>query len=193
MNPRLLFVAAAIGCVGFSIAIARQNTPAPTPTSASTQPAPAAGESDDLRSVLEVFRSDLNASKIRVLNQVMKLNGPEAEKFWPIYRQYETDLAAVGDRKVALIREFVALQKSGGLNDKNAAVLAEKWFAVAQDRLDLWKKYYKQISAAVSPVRAAQFVQVEHQISLLIDINIAGEMPLIEQKGAETTTPAGKP
>jgi hypothetical protein len=190
VNARLIIVTAALGCLGFSIAAAPQNGAAPSPPTTAATPT---AQPDDLRSVLEVFRSDMNASKIRTLNQVMKLTGPEAEKFWPIYRQYETDLAAVGDRKIALIREFVTLQSKGGLNDTNAGAIAEKWFAVAQDRLDLWKKYHKQISEAVSPVRAAQFVQVEHQISLLIDINVAAEMPLVGQPAPKTEAPAGKP
>ncbi len=63
---------------------------------------------DDARAQMEVLRSDFNAYKIRTFNQVLKLTAPEAEKFWPIYRHYETELAAVGDRKLALIREFQA-------------------------------------------------------------------------------------
>ena len=46
-----------------------------------------------------------------------------------------------------------------------------------QARLDLWKKYRKKIAKAVSPARAAQFLQVEHQVALFMDLNIAAEMP----------------
>jgi hypothetical protein len=48
-----------------------------------------------------------------------------------------------------------------------------------QDRLSLWKKYQKKISKAVSPMRAAQFLQVEHQMALFIDLSIASEMPVL--------------
>ena len=51
---------------------------------------------DDLRAVLETLRSDVNGYKVRVLNQALQLTGPEAEKFWPVYRQYEQDLAECG-------------------------------------------------------------------------------------------------
>ncbi|MCX6916574.1 MAG: hypothetical protein NT167_26605, partial [Verrucomicrobia bacterium] len=61
-----------------------------------------------MRMYMEMLRSDFNATKIRTLNQVMKLTGPEAEAFWPVYREYEKQLAAVGDQKLALIREFMA-------------------------------------------------------------------------------------
>jgi hypothetical protein len=140
---------------------------------------PTAAEPDDLRAVLETMRSDVNGYKIRTLNQVMALTGAEAEAFWPLYRQYEKELAAVGDRKLALIREFAALRSAGTMDQKTWNTLAQQWLKNVQDRLDLWKKYQKQIAKAVSPMRAAQFLQVEHQMALFIDLNIASEMPVM--------------
>jgi hypothetical protein len=134
---------------------------------------------DELRAYLEMLRSDVSATKIRAINEVMKLTGPEAEKFWPVYRQYEKELAAVGDRKLALIREFAGLHFGAKLADKQAADLAARWLKNTQQRLDLWKKYHKRISRAVSPIRAAQFLQVEHQMALFIDLGIAAEMPAV--------------
>lgn len=40
--------------------------------------------------------------------------------------------------------------------------------------------YHKQISDAVSPVRAAQFLQIENQVAIFVDLNIASEMPLVD-------------
>jgi hypothetical protein len=137
---------------------------------------------DEGRAYFEVLRSDFNAGKIRTLNEVMKLTAEEADKFWPIYRSYEKDLAAVGDRKLALIREFITHHKAGTLTDQNSKAMAAQWLQNVQDRLDLWKKYHQQISAAVSPIRAAQFLQVENQMAIFVDLNIASEMPLVGEK-----------
>jgi hypothetical protein len=134
---------------------------------------------DEARAYIEVLRSDFNATKIRILNEVMKLTAEEADKFWPIYRQYEKDLAAVGDRKLALITGFMRHHKAGTLSDLNSNEMAAQWLQNVQDRLDLWKKYHRQISEAVSPVRAAQFLQVENQMAIFVDLNIASEMPMI--------------
>ena len=129
--------------------------------------------------MLESLRSDLNGFKVQVLNQVMALTGPEAEKFWPIYRQYEKELAAVGDRKVALIRDFVNLRGSGKIEPAEWEGLSKRWLANVQERVDLWKKYRKRIAKALSPMRGAQFLQVENQIALFIDLSIASEMPVL--------------
>jgi hypothetical protein len=133
----------------------------------------------DLRAVLETLRSDVNGYKIRVLNQALQLTGPEAEKFWPVYRQYEQELVGVADKKVALLKEFGQRCANGTLDNQAADRMAQQWLKNVQARLDLWKKYQKKIAKAVSPARAAQFLQVEHQMALFIDLNIAAEMPAL--------------
>ena len=134
---------------------------------------------DDARAYLEMLRSDFNATKIRTINQAMKLTAPEADVFWPIYREYEKELAAVGDRKLALIREFFGHYKNGTLDNRNAKAMSEQWLRNNQARLDLWKKYSRKIGKALSPIRAAQFLQVENQMALFVDMSIASEMPAI--------------
>ncbi len=134
---------------------------------------------DDARAYFEVLRSDFNTGKIRTLNEVMKLSVAEADRFWPIYRNYERDLAPVSDRKLALLREFLSDRKAGTLTDQRARELSAQWLQNAQDRLDLWKKYSAQMSESVSALRAAQFLQVENQMALFVDINIASEMPMV--------------
>jgi hypothetical protein len=136
-------------------------------------------EPDNLKAILEVLRSDVNSYKIRVLNQVMELTGPEADEFWPIYREYENELAAVGDRKVTLLRDYATMRDKDAMDQQAWDELSKKWLENVQDRLDLWKEYQKKISKAVSPMRAAQFLQVENQMALFIDLNIASEMPAV--------------
>jgi hypothetical protein len=139
----------------------------------------ASAEPDNLRAVLETLRSDVNSYKVRVINQAMQLTGPEAEKFWPIYRQYEQELGTVAGKKVALLREFADRCANGTLDSQAANKMAQQWLDNVQARLDLWKKYNKKIAKAVSPARAAQFLQVEHQVALFMDLNIASEMPAL--------------
>lgn len=146
---------------------------------ASSAQTPADAASDDLRTVFETFRSDVNAFKVRTLNQAMQMTGPEAERFWPVYRQYEKELAAVADQKVALLREFVERCATDSLDDADANSIARRWLKNVQARLDLWKKYQRRIAKAVSPARAAQFLQVEHQMALFMDLNIAADMPAL--------------
>ena len=134
---------------------------------------------DNTRAYLEMLRSDFNTTKIRTINEVMKLNTTEADTFWPIYRDYEKELAAVGDRKLALIRDFFKHYKDCTLDNRLAKKMSEDWLNINQARLDLWKKYSRKISKSLSPIRAAQFLQIENQTALFVDMSIASEMPTI--------------
>lgn len=172
MNPLRILPLLAAGLLAF-IPAGRAQAPTAGP-----------GGEDDLANLLAVFRSDLNQAKIRTINEVMQLTGPEAEKFWPIYRDYERDLAKLGDERVALIRRFAQEYAGRTLADDSARELSRDWLRLQRRRLDLWEKYQGRVAKALSPVRAAQFLQVEHQIALFMDLNIAAEMPLIGEAAA---------
>ena len=135
---------------------------------------------DDTRAYLEILRSDFNADKVALYNRVLQLTEPEAKKFWPIYRDYERELMKLSDQRLELIRDFFAHDEAGKLTNDASKEIANRWLKSVQARLDLWKKYHKKISEAVSPTRAAQFLQLENQLALFIDLAIASEMPAIK-------------
>jgi hypothetical protein len=158
-----------------SMALVAVASAAPTEPKTTPQDVP-----DNLRAMLEMMRTDVNSTKIRTINKVMELTGLEADVFWPIYRAYEKELAPVGDRKAAMIREFLDDLYGGKMDRERSKAMAERWLKNAQERLDLWKKYHKKITKALSSIRGAQFLQIEHQMALFIDLNIASEMPVFK-------------
>jgi hypothetical protein len=141
--------------------------------------AKAVSDNDDINEVLKTFRSDVNATKIATLNQVMKLTAAEAEKFWPLYRAYEDEMSTLSERKIKVLRDFSTANSAGKLDNRTAEDIATRWLSGVDERVALWKKYYIQISQALSPIRGAQFLQVENQMALFIDLSIASEMPAI--------------
>lgn len=128
-------------------------------------------------SVQEAVRSDIRAEAQKLMTVGMALPAAEAEKFWPIYREYEIERAAWNDRRVAAIKDYAA--KFETLDDKGAESIAKGWFKLQDDRLKLWEKYYDKVSKALSPAAAARFVQIEHQLNLVMDLQVAPELPLI--------------
>lgn len=127
---------------------------------------------------LELMRSDLRAEKTAILTEALDLQGAQADAFWPIYREYEAESAALGDRRVALVKRFV--EKYGAFTDEEAGLFANDWFAIQKDRLKLREKYFQKVAKATSNKVAAQFVQVENALGMLLDLQIAAEAPLLE-------------
>lgn len=139
---------------------------------------PSLAQGDSLSKYVELMRSDLRTEKTAILTEALDLEGAQADAFWPIYREYETESAALGDRRVALVKRFV--EKYGSFSDEEAGLFAKDWFAIQKDRLKLREKYFQKVAKATSNKVAAQFVQVENALGMLIDLQIAAEAPLFE-------------
>ena len=137
-----------------------------------------AGAAHGMDRWLELLRADLRTDKVAILTEAMPMNTAERDLFWPLQRDYERELSAIGDRRVALLKKFAEHRKK--LTDDVAEERMKEWFSVQEDRTKLRAKYYKKVAKAISPGLAARFIQIENQIGLLIDIQIAGEVPLIE-------------
>jgi hypothetical protein len=143
---------------------------------------------------VEMVRADLKTGATRIYAEFMKPTEEEAKIFWPIYREYEQALFKLGDQRIALVQELRTAVEGGKFDAKQAKPLAQRWFDLHEARLKLWHQYYDRFAAALSPLRAAQFVQIEYDIGLVIDLVFAAERPLIGTTiPAAAATPAATP
>jgi hypothetical protein len=144
--------------------------------------APVAKVDDNIYNYLQLLRSDFNSAKVEIINRIMKLSAEDAKKFWPIYREYEGELGTQAIRRAEFIAEFVQSHKDGTFDNARAKDMARRWFKVQRARLDLIEKYHSKIEKALSPIQAGQFLQIENQLAIFIDMTIASEMPLVGEK-----------
>jgi len=151
---------------------------------------PAERRADPVYSYVDEARQDLSDGKVKVINQVMHLSRDESAKFWPIYHDYEDELFDLGDKRVEMTRAFLKAETSNSLDNDKAAALAKDWFDTESAQLALLKKYHDQIAAELSPVRAAQFAQLEHRFDTVIDLMVASELPLVRAQPAAAPTAA---
>lgn len=143
--------------------------------------APAPEVDDNIYNYLQILRSDFNSAKVPLVNGIMKLSAEEARKFWPIYREYETELGKQAINRTEFIAEFVKSHQDGTFDNPKAKDMAKRFFKVQRARYDLLEEYHRKIEKALSSVQAAQFLQIENQINIFIDMTIASEMPLVGQ------------
>ena len=128
---------------------------------------------------MQLLRSDVKTQRVAIVTEVMQLSGAEADKFWDVYRNYEFEASKIGDQRVALIKDYAAAYDS--MTDEKAAELMGRAFAIDHERLALEKKYYGEFEKAVGATTAAKFMQVDNQLSLLIDLQISQSLPLVEK------------
>jgi hypothetical protein len=133
----------------------------------------------DVDSFIELLRSDVQTEKKAIITEVMHFTEAEAAAFWPVYRNYEVDLAKLGDARVALIKDYAANYET--MTDAKASELMDRVFKFQEERLKLRKKYFQEVSKILSPTKAAKWAQLENQVGLLLDLQIASELPLVEK------------
>ncbi len=141
---------------------------------------------DETAAFIANGRAQMREDKVVLINEAMNLNTADPnydtiyDAFWHTYYNYEGELRKINDERIQLIRDYQFNYEN--MNDSIANNLAERALAIHKKRLDLLAKYYEKMKKATSPLIAAKFLQVEYQISLLMDIDIASKTPLVPEK-----------
>lgn len=131
-----------------------------------------------LDSYMALARADLRTEKRTIVTATMDLTAKESEAFWPVYDKYERDVMKLGDEKLALVKDFAAKYET--LTDVQAKELSLKFFDLQKARIALKEKYYKEFEKVIGGKKTARFFQVDNRLDLLMDIQIAEEIPLIK-------------
>ena len=100
----------------------------------------------------------------------------EDKAFWPIYRDYDGEMAKLGDERIALIADFA--RNYDTLTDEVADKLARSALDLEARRQAAKAKFYDRLRSAVKPRTALRALQVEHQLQLLIDLQISAALPI---------------
>jgi hypothetical protein len=128
---------------------------------------------------IQLLKSDVQNNKIAIITEVMNFTDEQSEKFWPIYNEFSNELSKLSDKRVANIKDFAANYDS--LTADKANELMENSFNYREDRLNLNEDYYGTFAEALGPIVAAKFMQLEHQIQLIIDLSINSNLPLAKK------------
>jgi hypothetical protein len=132
----------------------------------------------NLRAYAELLRSDVRAEKVAIITEMMQFTEAEDAKFWPVYREYEAELAKVNDDRLALIKEYAGSYDK--MTDAIADRLAHGVLDLEARRNTLKAKYYDRFKSVLSAKTAARFLQVENQILLILDLQIAASLPIVQ-------------
>jgi hypothetical protein len=124
------------------------------------------------------MRSDIRARKVGIITEVMQFTDAEDAKFWPVYREYEAELAKINDDRFALIKEYAVTYDK--MTDAVADRLAHGALDLETRRTAIKAKYYDRFKSVLSARTAARFLQVENQILLLLDLQIAASLPIVQ-------------
>ena len=127
---------------------------------------------------LELMRQDLKTTKVAYMTEGMQLTAAQGEIFWPIYRDYQSSLSEIGDSRIANIKDYAAHFEN--MTPEKASEIMKVAFKNSKGELSLLEKTSKKVAKEIDPITAARFFQVENTLNLLIDLQLAGEIPLFQ-------------
>jgi len=133
----------------------------------------------NVEAYIDLLRKGVRQQKAEIMGAVMVLSADEAAKFWPIYSEYDAEQIKLNDQRVANINEYARAYDR--MTDEKADDLIQKSLAYQKERAELLAKTYDRVKQAVGAVTAARFVQIEHQLLLIIDLQIASSLPIVGQ------------
>jgi hypothetical protein len=132
----------------------------------------------NLTAYVELLRSELRTEKVAIITEVMGFNEAEDAAFWPIYREYDLTMAKLGDERRALIESYA--RSYTNVSDALAESLASRALDLETRRQAALVACYERVKKVLSPRTALRFLQIEHQLLLLIDLQIAASLPVVQ-------------
>jgi hypothetical protein len=136
-------------------------------------------QQQNMQEYISLLRSDVRQQKAEMMGAVMLLSAQDAAKFWPIYSDYDAQLTKLNDQRLENIKEYA--RNYDQMTDEKADELIQKSMAYQKQRAELLAQTYGKVKQALGAVTAARFAQVEHQLLLIIDLQIASSLPVVGQ------------
>jgi hypothetical protein len=130
---------------------------------------------------IQLLRKDIRSQKKQLIAANLSLTDTEATKFWPIYDQYQAEYTKIGDAKLALIKEYA--QNWGTVTDEQALDYLKRSEEISESVIQLRNKYVPLVNQVLPGKKTATFFQLERRIEMLIDVQTASEIPLLQRQG----------
>jgi hypothetical protein len=127
---------------------------------------------------IKLLRQDLRADKKAIVAVNMELTDAEAVKFWPVYDAYTLETIKLNDTLQALIKEYALSYET--MTDEKAKILTKKTLDLDASVTKLRLKYVPIFNKVISARKTARFMQIDRRIGLLVNIQLAASLPLVQ-------------
>ena len=127
---------------------------------------------------IQLMRQDIRSERKKVVAANMPLTETEATKFWPLYDRYIGETIKVNDVRFALIKEYAKNYDSA--TDEQADSFIKRWLALDQDNTQLRLKYIPEFEKVISHKKTAMFFQIDRRVSMMIELQLASQVPLVK-------------
>jgi hypothetical protein len=129
---------------------------------------------------MQILREKVKADKKLLVAANMELTESEAKGFWPVYEEYQKDLAAINRRIAKLIESYAGDYRANSLTDEKAKKLVGELVSIEQAEAELKASYVPKLSAVLPQKKVARYLQIENKIRAVVKYELAEGVPLVE-------------
>ena len=139
------------------------------------QGSPAPGISDQ---EIQLMRKDIRSQKRQLVAANMHLTDAEAQKFWPVYDQYETETIKLNDYRWALVKEYT--ENYAGMTDDQAQSLLIRWTGADESVVALRLKYIPLFQKVLPSKKVVRFFQLDRRFGMMMELQVGSGIPLVK-------------
>ena len=129
---------------------------------------------------MQILRDKIKADKKLLVARNMELTESEAKGFWPVYEEYQQQLANFNQRIGKLIESYAAAYRTNSMTDEAAKKIIADFVAIEKGEAAVKEFFVPKLSQVLPPKKVARYFQIENKIRALVKYELAGEIPLVQ-------------
>ena len=126
---------------------------------------------------MQLVREKIKTDKKLFIAQNMNLTESEAKVFWPVYENYQKDLAKLVDKTVKLVENYAANYQT--MTEEAAKELINGYLAIEGERVKLMKSFLPKFRKVLPEKKVARYYQLENKINAVVKYELAKLIPLV--------------
>ena len=140
---------------------------------------PAAAPNKPAADTMQILREKLKADKKLVVAANMELTEAEAKGFWPIYDEYQKDLAKINKRTADLLQRYAKEYNAGAVKNDEARQMTEELMDIEADEVKRKRAVVAKLNKVLSGKKMARYMQIEQKIRAVVKYELADSVPLM--------------
>jgi hypothetical protein len=141
--------------------------------------APAFAQTKPTADTMQILREKLKGDKKVVVALNMDLTEAEGKAFWPIYDEYQKDLAKINRRTAELVQRYAREYNAGALKNDEARQMTDELIDIEADEIKRKRAVVAKLNKVLTGKKMARYMQIEQKIRAVVKYELADRVPLV--------------
>lgn len=141
---------------------------------------PAFAAQEPTESDMQIMLDKIKADKKLLVAANLQLTDAEAQKFWPVYEDYQAELGKLNGRVADLIQAYAAEYNKNSMTDDKARKMVTELVSIDEAEAAMKKSFAPKLYKALPAIKVARYLQIENKIRAALRYELASAVPLVK-------------